>query len=332
MSARPRHHDGSRFRNNHPHDDHGVGGLLRWAWERRSLEVEERSFERAPNDPAALAANRERPTLTWVGHSTFLLQIGGLNLLTDPHFGDRASPVWFAGPKRTTPPGLPLAELPPIDIVVLSHSHYDHLDAGSLRRLLARQPEPPVFFAPLRLGSVLRRLGVEAETHELDWWQDAEHRGLSLTAVPAQHFSARTPFDRNRTLWAGWVIEHAGRRVYFAGDSGYSPDFRAIGSRFAPIDLALIPIGAYEPRWFMRSMHVDPDEAVRIHRDVGSRLSVAMHWGTFVLTDEPMDEPPRRLAAALDAAGMPRQTFRVLRHGETLELGEELAPIAARGA
>ncbi|MCB1055401.1 MAG: MBL fold metallo-hydrolase, partial [Acidobacteria bacterium] len=209
------------FRNNHPHEEHGLVDALRWAWRRRGLRVESIAFPLADNDPAALAANRTRPSLTWVGHSTFLLQLGGFNLLTDPQFSDRASPVSWAGPPRTTPPGLALEDLPPLDVVLLSHTHYDHLDAPSLERLVAHgKVGSAVFFVPLGVGAVLRRLGIEAEIVELDWWQRRAHRGLALDAVPAQHFSARTPFDRNRTLWAGWVIEHSGRRVYFAGDSG----------------------------------------------------------------------------------------------------------------
>lgn len=320
------------FRNRYPHEDHGVGDALRWWWQRRSLEFTPITFPLAANDPAALAANRSQPSLTWVGHATFLLQLGGRNVLTDPQFSDRASPVTWAGPRRTTPPGLALDDLPAIDVVVLSHSHYDHLDAASLLRLVARQQaSPPIFFVPLGVGAILRRLGLRVEVVELDLWQRAEHLGLDLQAVPAQHFSARTPFDRNRTLWAGWVVEHAGARVYFAGDSGYSPDFREIRRRVGAMDLSMLPIGAYEPRWFMRPVHTNPEEAVRIHQELESRLSVAMHWGTFILTDEPMDEPPRRLAEAVRDAGRPSDEFRSLMHGETLWLGEHLAiPVGGR--
>jgi N-acyl-phosphatidylethanolamine-hydrolysing phospholipase D len=319
------HRVGGRFRNRFHHEDHGFGGLWRWAWERRFRFPKPLGFSLVANDPAALVANRSSPTVTWIGHATFLLQLGGLNLLTDPQFSQRASPVSWAGPTRTTPPGLVLEDLPPIDVVLLSHSHYDHLDRPSLERLWELQPQPPAVFAPLGLGKVLSGWGLGTPQAELDWWQSSEHRGLSLQAVPAQHFSARTPFDRNRTLWAGWVLEHAGRRVYFVGDSGYSPDFREIRRRIGAMDLSLIPIGAYDPRWFMRPMHVNPEEAVQIHCDVGSKLSVAMHWGTFLLTDEPMDEPPKRLAAALEAAGRSQEEFRVLRHGETLMLDGVLA-------
>ena len=260
------------------------------------------------------------PRLTWVGHSTFLLQTGGVNLLTDPHFTQQAFPVSWAGPRRTTPPGIHLDQLPTIDFVVISHNHYDHLDSRTVRRLCERQPEnPPTFFVPLRLGATVERFGA-TRVIELDWWQSARYAEWTVRAVPAQHFSARTPFDRFKTLWAGWVLEHAGERFFFAGDSGYSPDFREIGDRLGPMDLSLLPIGAYEPRWFMRSMHLNPEEAVRAHLDLRSRYSVGMHWGTFILTDEPMREPPRELARARRAAGVEPERFFVLRHGETRDL------------
>jgi N-acyl-phosphatidylethanolamine-hydrolysing phospholipase D len=273
------------------------------------------TFPQAGNDPAALRANRTHPTLTWVGHSTFLLQVGGLNVLTDPHFTRRASPLGWAGPQRLAPLGLALHDLPPIDLIVISHNHYDHLDEGTVRWLARHHPQA-LFAAPLGLRRWLHRRGVQ-QAIELDWWEGHEAPSFTLTAVPAQHFSGRTPTDRNRTLWCGFVLETARRRIYFAGDTGHSQDFADIGARFAPVDLALIPIGAYEPRWFMRIIHVNPEEAVRIHRELGARQSVAMHWGTFRLTTEPLDEPPRRLEQALREAGIPLERFWVMAHGES---------------
>jgi N-acyl-phosphatidylethanolamine-hydrolysing phospholipase D len=313
-----RHHTRRGFRNNYAHERRNLRDFLRflWGWQRKPLAPV--SFPLVPNDPAFLAGNRDTPTLTWVGHSTFLLQLGGLNVLTDPHFSARASPLNWAGPERLVPPGLALRDLPPVDLVLISHNHYDHLDEGSVRALARHHPRA-VFVAPLGLRRWLQRRRAH-NVVELDWWQAHGGHDFTVTAVPAQHFSGRTATDGNRTLWCGFVLQLGGRRVYFAGDTGYSKDFADIGARFAPIDLALIPIGAYEPRWFMRAMHINPAEAVRIHADVGARQSVAMHWGTFRLTEEPMDEPPRHLAAALAEAGVPPAAFRVMQHGETRPL------------
>jgi N-acyl-phosphatidylethanolamine-hydrolysing phospholipase D len=316
----PRHRTLRGFRNNYPHERKSLRDFMRFLWGFRQRPWCKPDFPLAATDPDALQDNRTRPTLTWIGHSSFLIQIGGLNLLTDPHFTRRASPLRWAGPERLTAPGLTLKDLPPIDAVLVSHNHYDHLDETTVRWLVRHHPQA-IFFVPLGL----RRWLLRRRAHrivELDWWQNhTDASGLCVTAVPAQHFSGRTLRDANRTLWCGFIAEVAGRRIYFAGDSGYSKDFADIGARFAPVDLALIPIGAYEPRWFMRAMHVNPEEAVMIHRDVGARQSVAMHWGTFRLTEEDLDEPPRFLAQALDTAGIPRERFWVMKHGETRELG-----------
>jgi N-acyl-phosphatidylethanolamine-hydrolysing phospholipase D len=315
--VKPKHHTSRGFRNNYAHDRHGLKDFLKflWGWDRVGAKVE---FPLATPDPGFLAANRTRPTATWIGHATFLVQLGGLNVLTDPHFTARASPLKFAGPARLAPPGLALANLPAPDVILVSHDHYDHLDEGSVRWLARHHPKA-VFVVPLGLRRWLQRRHA-ANVVELDWWQRHDGHGFSVTAVPAQHFSGRSGHDRNRTLWCGFVLETAGRKVYFAGDTGYSKDFADIGSKMGPIDLALLPIGAYEPRWFMRAMHVNPEEAVRIHQDIGARQSIAMHWGTFRLTEEPADEPPRALARALKEARVPPEQFWVLQHGETRAL------------
>jgi N-acyl-phosphatidylethanolamine-hydrolysing phospholipase D len=312
--VKPKHHASRGFRNNYAHDRHGLKDFLKFlsGWDRVGKKVQ---FPLATPDPGFLAANRTRPTLTWIGHSTFLVQAGGFNVLTDPHFTPRASPFQFAGPERFTPPGLSLANLPALDAVLISHDHYDHLDEGSVRWLAQHHPKA-VFFVPLGLRGWMQKRHAK-NVVELDWWQRHDGHGFSVTAVPAQHFSGRGPHDRNRTLWCGFVFEAAGKKVYFAGDTGYSKDFADIGKRLGPIDLALLPIGAYDPRWFMKAMHVNPEEAVKIHRDIGSRQSVAMHWGTFRLTEEPADEPPQALARALAEAGVAPEQFWVLQHGET---------------
>ncbi|WP_051748886.1 MBL fold metallo-hydrolase [Nevskia soli] len=319
----------ARYRNRYPHTGHGLGAALKWMREFRKQKWDPVDFPLAQNDPAWLKANRSQDCLTWVGHSTFLLQLGGLNLLTDPHFSGRASPFSFVGPVRTSPPGLGFDDLPAIDLVLVSHNHYDHLDEQSVRRI-ARDHTRAQFVVPLGLANWFRAHGIERVT-ELDWWRSVELGAARVSAVPVQHFSGRGVHDRDATLWCGFVVELAGRRIFFAGDTGYSRDFADIAERFPPMDLSLLPIGAYDPRWFMSPVHVDPAEAVRIHQDLRSRLSVAMHWGTFRLTAEPLDEPPQLLAQALSAAGIAAEKFTVFRHGETrlldLDAGATLPPI-----
>lgn len=318
FDAKKYHHTPEGFRNNYPTGPRG--GFWKWQWERWRNGLPKpadsaRHFPRHKPDVAWLRANGHEPTLTWIGHATFLLQLGGCNILTDAHLTDRASPLAFAGPQRVTDPALALHELPHIDAVVVSHNHYDHLDFITVKHLSRQAAGSPVFFVPLGLKAWFVGRGM-TNVVELDWWEQARHADLVFHLVPVQHWSSRTTFDYNRTLWGGWMIEHPQLRFFFAGDTGYSADFQDIAARFAPIDLAALPIGAYEPRWFMRVMHVNPEEAVRIHLDLKARHSVAMHWGTFVLSDEPLDEPPRRLASARRAAGVSEHEFFLMQHGE----------------
>lgn len=317
-SDQPSHHADDGFRNNYGHEAKGFGlDFLAFLWDLRTGDWEAPELARAEPELAFLQTNRDQPTTTWLGHASFLLQLGGQNILTDPALSERASPFSFAGPARLQPPGIAIAELPGIDVVVISHDHYDHLDLRTLEQL--RERDDPLLVAPLGLGAWLRNQGFE-NVAELDWWQQHDASTLRIHAVPVQHFSGRGLFDRNERLWAGYVLEADKLRVFFAGDTGYSPDFADIGARFAPIDLALIPIGAYEPRDFMKPVHVTPEEAVRIHQDVGARASIGMHWGTFRLTTEPMDEPPERLRAAVAAAGLTPETFQTVPLGATLPL------------
>ncbi len=314
---KPKHHARRGFRNNYPHERKGLRDFLKflWGWDRVGAKFE---APMAAPDPGFLAANRTRPTLTWIGHATFLVQVGGLNVLTDPHFTARDWPLQFAGPQRLVAPGLALRDLPALDVILVSHNHYDHLDDGTVRWLARHHPKA-VYVVPLGLRRWLQRRRV-GNVVELDWWQRHDGHGFSVTAVPAQHFSGRWHNDRNRTLWCGFVLEAGGKKVFFAGDTGYSKDFVDIGNKMGPMDVALLPIGAYAPRWFMKSMHVNPEEAVRIHKDLASRQSVAMHWGTFRLTEEPMDEPPKALAQALKEARVAPEKFWVMQHGETRTL------------
>jgi N-acyl-phosphatidylethanolamine-hydrolysing phospholipase D len=307
---------GLSYRNNYPHADPGFRDLLRWQFTRKA-PASPKPFPLMSNDPAALCGNRTRPSLTWVGHSTFLVQIEGKNFLTDPIFSDRASLFPIAAPKRVTPVGLSLENLPRIDFILVSHNHYDHLDARSVKALLRRQPDdPPVIITPSRLGSWFRRRGFPRVV-ELEWWSSMELAGFRIHAVPVQHWSQRIPFIVNRTRWAGYIVEGRQGRLFFPGDTGYSSDFKDIHERLGPMTVALLPIGAYAPRWFMHSMHINPEEAVQIHQDLRSKLSVAMHWGTFVQTDEPFDEPPQRLRSALKDAGVAEENFWIMGHGET---------------
>ncbi|MFN0315474.1 MAG: MBL fold metallo-hydrolase [Burkholderiales bacterium] len=310
------HHTREGFRNNYPHDP--KGSFWAWQWERLRRGLPKKPPEGYRFDFVKQSILQlPNPSVTWIGHATVLLRVGGLNILTDPQFSERASPVPFAGPKRVVPPAIPLRELPHIDAVLISHSHYDHLDAPSVTALAKQPGGPPLFFVGLGLKTWFAQLGIE-NVAEMDWWEQRTLSGVTIHFAPVQHWSARTPFDASRTLWGAYVVEHPELRFFFAGDTGYSKDFADIGERFGPIDLAALPIGAYEPRWFMRIFHVNPEEAVQIHSDLKARHSMAIHWGTFErLTDESLYEPPMRLAQALKARNLADDAFWVLRHGET---------------
>ncbi len=334
----PPHHDpAGGFRNPWPNaKPAGTGDVLRW-------QAERRRNPRAPNPPpghfarvtpafTSPRAAADRVTATWVGHSTVLIQIGGLNVLTDPMWSKRASPLWFIGPRRLTLPAVDFDALPPIDVVLQSHNHYDHLDTRTVRRIARRYPDAR-WYAPLGLTPKLRRWGVR-DVVERDWWETAEYRkegspnaSATIGCAPAQHFSARGLRDRNKTLWCGWTIEVGGRRVYFAGDTGLHPEFGDIADRYGPFDLVLLPIGAYEPRWFMGRVHMNPEDALEAYRalrgpyaDMPSPTMLAIHWGTFRLTDEAADEPPARMRQLWGDAALADERLWILKHGETRAL------------
>jgi len=317
------HHTPDGFKNLYNYERHGFSDFLKWRWQRlwqNRPDPESYEFPLAENDPAFLRSNTDKTTLTWIGHATLLLQLDGKNILTDPVFSQRASPVQWAGPKRVAPPGLAFENLPDIDMVVISHDHYDALDKPTILKLYQRKGgADTVFVVPLGFKSWFHDLGIR-NVVELDWWEAHRQKGLTATAVPVQHWSKRSMFSRNKTLWAGWVVRSERFRFFFCGDSGYTPHFKEIGARMGPFDLAAIPIGAYEPRWFMKQHHMNPEEALQAHADIKAKKSIGIHWGTFILTDEPLDEPPQKLGAALQQKKNPAPDFTVLKHGETLVL------------
>jgi N-acyl-phosphatidylethanolamine-hydrolysing phospholipase D len=331
-AAKP-HHTRAGFKNNYVDAvDKPLGDLLRWRWNvwRQDLPPPPQSpTPTTTADLAAIHANAKagvamQPAITWIGHASMLVQASGLNVLTDPVFSERASPVQFAGPARAQPPGVALADLPPIDVVVISHNHYDHLDKNTVDALHTRGAGNTLFLVPLGLKTWMAERGID-NVMELDWWQSHTVRGVEFYFTPVQHWSARGLGDRSQTLWGGWAVFGAGFHWYFSGDTGYSRDFTDTRERFAArnpggFDLALIAVGAYEPRWFMKEQHVNPAEAVQIHKDLGAKRSVGVHWGTFNLTDEPLDQPPRDLAQARQAQGIGESEFSLMKIGETRRL------------
>lgn len=324
------HHTPKGFKNNYPHA--AQGNFMKWMWERFWGDLPANpppcyKTPRMPVDMHILGSNPGPDGITWIGHATLLLRIDGVSVITDPMFSQRASPFSFAGPKRYAPPALALQDLPRVDVVLISHNHYDHLDLPSVKHLAAQPGGSPTFFVPLGLKPWFTDLGI-TEVVELDWWDSRKHLGLEIVLLPVQHFSARTLFNTNRALWGAWAVLHPGFRFYFGGDSGYSKDFVDIGRRLGPFDLAAIPIGAYEPRWFMNPVHINPEEAVLVHRDIGARQSIAMHWGTFILTDEALDEPPKKLVKALALARISTENFKIIKIGETLPISVKKKPSA----
>lgn len=346
IPAKP-HHTPDGFQNNYTGPiNKGFGELLRWQKERRAQGLPKPPDAPVPTaqpDLAAIAAYKtdfarnpqQGAVVTWLGHASVLVQAGGLNVLTDPVFSNRASPVQLIGPVREQPPGMALADLPPIDAVVISHNHYDHLDMPSVLALAQRAKDAgtqTVFMVPLGMKSWFVNLGVHT-TVEFDWWEQSTLAGVRFHFTPTQHWSARGVGDRSKTLWGAWSVLAPDLHWYFAGDTGYSKDFVDTreriygGSASHPppgFDLALLPIGAYQPRWFLAEQHIDPAEAVQIHRDLNATSSIGIHWGTFLLSDESADQPPKDLAIA--AKDLAPGDFSVMAIGETRLLPRRVAP------
>lgn len=342
--ARP-HHTPEGFKNNYLGSvTKSQGDFFRWQYQRLVYGLPKPPQTPTPTllpDLALIQANGNaatpalmKPAITWIGHATMLVQANGLNVLTDPIFSERASPIQSVGPKRAQAPGLSLAQLPPIDVVLISHNHYDHLDKNSVLALSNRAQASTLFLVPLGVKALFDDLNIK-NVKELDWWDSVNVKGVEFNFTPVQHWSARGLGDRSQTLWGGWAVLGAQTHWYFSGDTGYSQDFVDTQKRFADrqtaakgggFDLALIAVGAYEPRWFMKDQHVNPAEAVQIHHDLRAKRSVGVHWGTFNLTDEPLDQPPKDLALAVKERGLAADAFTVMAVGETRVLPARPTP------
>jgi L-ascorbate metabolism protein UlaG (beta-lactamase superfamily) len=286
------HFDGRRFHNLQS-GWQTEGSFLKWQMTKTPGPWPE-WIESEPGAPPPRHVSDGRLRITWINHATMLIQLDGVNVLTDPIWSERCSPVSFAGPRRHRDPGLRLLDLPPLDAILISHNHYDHMDLPTLRRF-----DGVRIITPLGNSALLAKNGIHGAV-DLDWWQEIPlSRDVKITVIPAQHFSARALTDRNATLWSGFVISGPSGHVYFAGDTGWGNHFAQVVERFGPMRVAILPIGAYLPRWFMKSAHISPAEAVEAHRVLGARTTIPMHFGTFRLGDDGLEEPLRDLRAAI---------------------------------
>jgi len=324
------HFDGVRFFDPTGAPPRSRADLLRWMIGSRWRGTRAKWPASAPSpyaDRPPVRIEGAACRLSYVGHASWLIQTGGLNMLLDPVWSERASPFRMAGPKRVNDPGIAFTDLPPIDVVLVSHAHYDHLDLATLSRIAATHHARVI--TPLGNDTIMRDHDPSIAAEAYDWDQRVEIGGeMTVTLVPARHWSARNLSDRNMSLWASFLIEAPGGRIYFIADSGYGDGalFRCMHERHGPLKLAILPIGAYEPRWFMRDQHMNPAEAVQALLDCGAETALASHSGTFQLTDEAIDAPVVALANALQAAGIPAERFRVLRPGQVQYIGGNCRP------
>ncbi|MFQ6610396.1 MAG: MBL fold metallo-hydrolase [Fidelibacterota bacterium] len=312
-----KHHTSTGFTNieiENPH--HGFKDFLKWQMNKPDTRPKYNdvtgTFPIVNPDFSHYNSDDSFFSTTWLGHATLLLHMEGKTIITDPIFSERCSPFQWAGPKRFTPFPISQDILPTIDVVLISHNHYDHLDKSTVLKL----GNSPKWLVPLGLKAWFESLGI-TNVVELDWWDEFQFDGFTFACTPTQHFSGRGFGDRFKTLWCSWAVLGKRARFWFAGDTGYFSRFRTIGEKYGPFDLSAIPIGAYEPRWFMNPMHVTPDQAVMIHQDIHSRQSIGIHWGTFILTDEPITEPLVLLQEAIDKHHLSPKEFVTLKHGET---------------
>ncbi len=307
------HFNGKQFINQSGKQAKGFGDLIKWMRQREKKPwTKNMDIEYAPAPEAN--PNPDTVKITFVNHSTFLIQYKGVNIITDPIWSKRTSPFQWAGPERMRPPGIRFEDLPKIDLVIISHNHYDHLDANTMKDLL--KVHNPKVIAPLGVSAYIKSLGFE-NTEDLDWWTVSDFKNLKITCVPAQHFSGRGMFDRDATLWAGYVIQSDEKTIYFAGDTGYDEKlFREIGEKFDSMDVSMIPIGAYKPKWFMSPIHVSPEEGLLIHKDVRSKKSIGMHFGTFPLADDSQKDPINDLKLGLNESGIDENSFIIPEEGK----------------
>ncbi len=318
IPGKPAHHARGGFRNPNP-EFRRPSSWTRWSFVARRListSFAPRNFQapRVENDGAMLRAGAMNPSITWVGHATVLVQTNGLNILTDPQWSERASPVSWGGSRRLNPPGIAFEDLPRIHVVLVSHDHYDHLDLKTVRRLAAAHD--PLFLVPLGLKAWFADNRI-TRVEELDWWQEHAYGAVKFVCVPAQHFAQRTLADGNRRLWASWAVLGPTRRFYFSGDTGYFAGFREAGERLGPFDLAALAIGAYEPPEIMKFVHLTPEEAVQAFVDLRARVLLGIHWGTFDLAEEPLDEPPGRMLAEIRRRNIDTARAWIFKIGET---------------
>ena len=314
------HFDGERFYSPGGAADKSLRELLRMAAGSRKRVPWPKIYPRIAFDKPPARVEGRRLRVVFVGHSTFLVQTEGLNLLLDPVWAKRVGPFGRLGPRRVLPPAIHLPDLPPLDAILLSHNHYDHMDVEALSRLAQLRPCPVL--TPLGNDVILQRADARIDARAFDWGESVDIGAAKIHFEPARHWSARRGNDRRRALWSSFVVQSPNRKIYFAGDTGFGDGdiFRALRAKHGRVDLALLPIGAYAPRWFMRDQHVDPEEAVRIFSILEADRALACHWSTYRLTEEPWDDPPRRLAEALDWAGIARGKFVAGLPGTILDL------------
>ena len=310
------HYNGKKFMNPNGLEAKGFKDVFKFVRERKMepYQFNYETFVRKEAIPEKLEESKVK--ITFVNHSTFLIQYAGLNILTDPIWSFRCSPFQFAGPKRMRPPGVKFEDLPNIDLVLLSHNHYDHFDSNTVKDLIKKfQPQ---FIVPLGMKKSIQKLGGK-RVDEIDWNQSFNFQKISITGTPANHFTSRGLFDRDKTLWCGYLLQFDHHKLYFVGDTGYGPNFKKIGKQYGPIDICLIPIGAYKPEWFMEPIHISPPQAIQVHKDIQSVQSIAMHFGTFPLADDGQGTAEKELAQAMDESNVDAMTFIVPDEGHSYD-------------